>query len=364
MLKGSPLIRFNKATDSIDKVRHSLSAIAIDGRNLWAGGDESTFVHRLTRDGKGNFGNHRHFDLAPLLDLPGRGNKASEIDIEGLAVDRGALWVVGSHSLKRDRPKAGLPGGNIKRLSKIKADGNRFTLGRLPLAGAGPEREPVIGARLEGDAHGNLLTEALSEDSHLAPFVPRLRNRKLTGIPGKDNGLDVEGVDVRGDRVFLGLRGPVLRGWAIMLELEVSERSNGRLMLNRYRKHFLQLEGLGVREVAIQNKDIYILAGPTMDLDGPVFVFRWRKALDKASESLVRRKDLQKVLAVPYGVGESRGHDHPEGMSFDKQSPDAGVMICYDAPAESRLHQRDGVRLDLFGIAGTDIDRAKNFYNK
>jgi L-seryl-tRNA(Ser) seleniumtransferase len=39
-------------------------------------------------------------------------------------------------------------------------------------------------------------------------------------IPGKDNGLDVEGLASVGDRLLVGLRGPVLRGWAIVLEIE------------------------------------------------------------------------------------------------------------------------------------------------
>ncbi len=31
------------------------------------------------------------------------------------------------------------------------------------------------------------------------------------------------------------------------------------------------MEGLGIRELVIQGKDLLILAGPSMDLDGPVF---------------------------------------------------------------------------------------------
>ena len=41
-------------------------------------------------------------------------------------------------------------------------------------------------------------------------------------LPGKDNGLDVEGIAVAGPRVYLGLRGPVLRGWATIVEIAVT----------------------------------------------------------------------------------------------------------------------------------------------
>lgn len=51
------------------------------------------------------------------------------------------------------------------------------------------------------------------------------------GIPGKDNGFDIEGIVVFPDEsggiediwVFVELRGPVLRGWAILLELQVKD---------------------------------------------------------------------------------------------------------------------------------------------
>ena len=46
-------------------------------------------------------------------------------------------------------------------------------------------------------------------------------------LPSKDNGLDIEGLAVLGNRVYLGLRGPVLRGRAIILELELEESEPG-----------------------------------------------------------------------------------------------------------------------------------------
>lgn len=40
-------------------------------------------------------------------------------------------------------------------------------------------------------------------DPHFAPYL---------AIPGKGNGFDIEGLAVDGQRLFLGLRGPVLLG--------------------------------------------------------------------------------------------------------------------------------------------------------
>lgn len=96
-------------------------------------------------------------------------------------------------------------------------------------------------------------------------------------LPGKDNGFDIEGLAVVGDRIFIGLRGPVLRGWAVIVEIEPKEDEGNvsQLKLKKigrddrpYRKHFLQLNGLGVRDLCVQHSDLLLLAGPTMDLDG------------------------------------------------------------------------------------------------
>ena len=129
------------------------------------------------------------------------------------------------------------PEDNIDRMSDIDADGNRFTLGRVPFTN-GPDLQPVMqnnggltAARLEGNSRGNLLTKALKDDPHIGPFVPRLSNGKMVGIPSKDNGLDVEGLAVSGDRAFLGLRGPVLRGWTVVLELQMADFSSGLFRL-------------------------------------------------------------------------------------------------------------------------------------
>ena len=208
----------------------------------------------------------------------------------------------------------------------------------------------LTAARLEGNARGNLLTKSLKDDPHIGPFVPRFSNGKMVGIPSKDNGLDVEGLAVSGNRAYLGLRGPVLRGWTVVLELQMADFSSGLFRLESlgprgtpYRKHFLQLEGLGVRDLVIHKKDLYILAGPTMNLDGPVFIYRWRKALDQESNSFTWPKDLKRVVSVPFGVGK----DHAEGMTLIQSDP-LSVLVCYDSPDRARLVGNDGVRVDVF----------------
>jgi hypothetical protein len=153
-----------------------------------------------------------------------------------------------------------------------------------------------------GDHRGNTLTRLLREDPHLAPFV---------GLAGKENGFDVEGLAVAGDRLFLGLCGPVLRGWAVVLELRPDgdelalRRFDGRKR-RRVRKHFPQLGVLGVRDLCLHGDDLLVLAGPTMDLDGPVRVLRWRDAVRHARDARGRPAARGARRAVRRGLRPRR----------------------------------------------------------
>jgi hypothetical protein len=355
---SSPILRFNAALlkKDLPKARDNVSAVVLRDDRLWLGGDEGTSIDRMTRDRSGNFGDHTRFELKDLLNLPAPAKE--EVDIEGLDVDGGYLWLIGSHSAKRKKVENDKSlSENIERLGKVEMEGNRFTLARVPLNESG---EPVAkhgsltAARLDGDASGNLLTKALRKDRHLGRFVPRKSDDGgVDGIPSKDNGFDVEGLAVAGARVFVGLRGPVLRGLAVVIELRVNARSDGALSLDPvgaggqpYIKHFLQLDGLGVRELSIHGHDLLILAGPSMDLDGPVFIYRWKNALDSKAESLTARDDLVKVVTVPFGDKT----DHAEGLSIVTRAP-LSVLVSYDSPSRLDGVDKSGVVADIFDVS-------------
>ena len=103
----------------------------------------------------------------------------------------------------------------------------------------------------------------------------------------------------------------------------------------------------GVRDLVVNKNDLYILAGPTMDLDGPVAVFAWPGALDAADEMIMPRKGLRQVLEVPYEAGA----DHAEGMTFIGQdAARPSLMICYDSPAPQRIVAANQVRVDVFTL--------------
>ncbi|HEX6735288.1 MAG TPA: DUF3616 domain-containing protein, partial [Azonexus sp.] len=288
------------------------------------------------------FGEGRSFPLADLLDLPGAAGE--EADLEGMAVADGYLWVVGSHGLKRKNAKPGRDNAdNAQRLAKVTLDGNRRLLACLPVD-MGDDGEPALvraaqdgrrARRLNGDAKSNQLTDALADDPHFAPYL---------AIPGKDNGFDIEGLAVDGQRLLLGLRGPVLRGWSALLEIALEAMGDelrlaplddsGRLL----RKHFLQLEGLGIRDLHFSGDDLYILAGPTMVLDGDIRVFKWpnaRSVLAANREAVRFEPALTDLLALPHGHGSNRAEALCElPPELAAQTP--SWLVLYDSPGQDR----------------------------
>jgi hypothetical protein len=339
-------------------VQCNLSGAAFTGEWLWVAGDEACAVDRLRRlDPVGSevlrFGQVHDFSLAELLDLPG--SSAEEADLEGMAVADHFLWVVGSHGLKRKNVKPDRDhADNAKRLARLTLDGNRRLLARLPIE-PDAEGQPCLARqtrdgrralRLKGDAQANLLTRALADDPHFGPYM---------AIPGKDNGFDIEGLAVDGNRLLLGLRGPVLRGWSALLEIEVEAREdelrlvpldNGGTLL---RKHFLQLDGLGIRDLHFSGADLYILAGPTMVLNGEIRVFKWpdARAVLAANREPVRfETPLTESVALPHGRGTNRAEaicDLPAELSGGQPS----WLVLYDAPGADRRQGEHTVFGDL-----------------
>lgn len=334
----------------------NLSAVRGDGPVLWVAGDETATIERLVADDPDEprrYDGQTSFRLADLVDLPGD-DADEEADIEGLARHGDFLWVVGSHSLRRRQIKARHSGDRaLRRLARITGQPNRQLLARIPVRDV--DGLPALVPELVVDGgphsaasfgpHGINLRDLLADDEHLAPFL---------SIPGKDNGLDVEGIAVAGERVYLGLRGPVLRGWAVVLELrpEVDPLAPDRLVLRPfedgrpYRKHVLRLDGLGVRDLCPHGPDLLVLAGPTMDLDGPVLVFRWHGALAAEAPQVVRDELLTHELDLPYGAGT----DHAEGIGLLGPPGDERLLVVYDSPSLARVRSDGCVASDVVAL--------------
>jgi hypothetical protein len=219
------LLEFHPERDDLGKgkaLSDGLSVAVQVGDTLWVTNDEAISLERLSLIKGGDagtyrYGRHRQFPLHDYLRLPvpPQADPADleEADVEGLAYDDGYPWLAGSHSLKRKQPNLQDGGEKARRqLARVSRDGNRYLLARIPVVHRGgtytlakettEQGKTRTAAQLRGTDEGNDLTEALKGDAHVGPFL---------AIPGKDNGFDIEGLAAAGGRLFLGLRGPVLR---------------------------------------------------------------------------------------------------------------------------------------------------------
>jgi Protein of unknown function (DUF3616) len=336
-------LRFTEG--AVEALTHvNLSAVRLDGTCLWIAGDETATVERLSVEGAG-YGEHATFRLADVLTLPG--GPDDEADVEGLARHGPYLWVVGSHSSRRKQIKAKHDGEKaVRRLAEVIDEPSRRLVARLAVT-EGQDGLPEI-VKKSPDGHTSALlpggvTGLLSFDPHLAPFL---------AIPGKDNGLDIEAVAVRNELLYLGLRGPVLRGWAVVIALQpLYNAALDSLELSPldddggvYRTHFLDLDGLGVRDLCPDGADLLVLAGPSMALDGPVRVYRWRDAFLDGASRIVRAPALSRELDLPFGDGD----DHAEGIGLLEGNR---LLVVYDSPAPARLVTPGVVLADMVNLS-------------
>jgi hypothetical protein len=328
----------------------NLSALATHDGLLWLGGDEGRCLYRLRR-----LSEHHYGDLVQvkLQDFGLAGGKADrESDIEGLALDGERLWLVGSHSLRRRRHDS-VDGAPLTILPDKEQSRNAHVLGCLLLD---EEGLPVAGKRLAFDTPTgrDALTHALAADPWIAPFL---------AIPSKENGLDVEGIAARGDQVLVGLRGPVLRGIALVLDLRLGglNADGPTLSLASLNYRCLQISGLGVRDLAALpgSNDVLVLAGPTMSLGGPCYLYRWRNAFcaeGLADSGGITLEATEPLLMIRDGCPgrPEEGSDKPEGLDVESREGDLLAWVAYDDPTLSRRQGGQAVqtKLDGFIVSG------------
>jgi len=372
------VLQFDRLADALPsgkRLSDGMSAAVAVADTLWLTHDETVAIERLSAERTSaasfRYAAHRRFDLRDLISLPVPGRKSErapppEADLEGISFCGDYLWVAGSHSALRDRPGKKTGSQAIAALANVRRSGNRFLLARIPVATAGAQPTLVRqlrakdgrllrAARLAGGRKHDALTRALRDDPHLGPFL---------SIPSKDNGFDIEGLAAAPDgRLFLGLRGPVIDGWACILEIHVAAGLNRRneLMLRTiarspasaaprtlYRKHFLDLGGSGIRDLCCAGRDLLILTGPPMRGKGESQVRRWKDALASNTEKILSKKQLTKMLDLPSRAKK----DQAEGITIVvRQGRRLWLMVIYDSVGKGRRVPPAGMRATLHELS-------------
>ena len=288
----------------------NISGVAVDGSSIWTVSDEGRTVERLgvAADGYRLVEQVRLDDILP--DLP----PGKEADLEALDIANGRVWVCGSHCRVRRKPDAE---------GRLNA-GFRRRPSRHALAAFQPEHpEDHFALPFVGDGS---LRRRLRDDAVLSAFM---------NLPSKENGLDIEGLAVGPGWLMLGLRGPVVDSFAVVMELAL--RQDGQVADRAVVRHTLKLGGLGVRDLARWGDDILVLAGPVTAADGPFRIHLWQPARTTAPQ------DAQLIYAWPLG------HEHPEGLCRLDRDGRTGLLVVYDSPNRDR-NSGSRYRADWFEV--------------
>jgi len=321
--KPSPILLDYGAAAGEPKLLTNLSAAAVAGNFLWTGSDEGRTVECLEPHGAG-YRLKQQFSLDALFrGLPGRATR-DEVDVESISIGDGMLWIAGSHCHvrlnRKDRTKVD---------PRFRSRPSRCLLGAVKLT---PDGGDIVGrgAALPYDGPGSL-RDRLRADPYIAPFID---------LPSKENGLDIEGLCAVDSRLFLGLRGPVVDSIAIAVELQLGR--TGSVMRQRPVLHFLDLGGLGIRDLTRKGRDLLVMAGPVSVANAPFRLFRWRP---KRSAHIERPELLMEWTGLD---------EHPEGIAILKRDNRKGLLMLLDSPDLKRIagkrYRADWVPFSRFGL--------------
>ena len=231
-------------------------------------------------------------DAVPLIDDQYK-DEPVELDGEGVAYADGYYYVIGSHGYPRhtENKSAGKIQARVAASSQIVR-----VWAKHPAAA--PERS-------------GKLRDIIADDPVLSAYL----DKEL-----KDNGVTIEGIAVRGNRLFVGFRGPVLDdGRAVVLSVAV-DFLFGAAPPDPRRYPLPLGEARGVRDLAPFGDGILILAGPAADKSGPYAVFRW----DGQSESVVMLADLASL------VGNEGERKAEALLPLDNGPSGLRVLIMFD----------------------------------
>ena len=135
----------------------------------------------------------------------------------------------------------------------------------------------------------------MSRSSCQASAVPGAASRTLAHLPRQESGKTSTG------QSGSATRSPRCRPRITAIRLRLGAFGDRE----RYRKHLLDLGGLGVRDLCPDGDDLLVLAGPSMALSGPVRLYRWHRAAHAETSRLVRGAELTLETELAHGAGEA-----------------------------------------------------------
>jgi hypothetical protein len=262
----------------------------------------------------------------PKTECPVDEGKFGEFDGEGIAYAAPYFYIVGSHGCSRRGDEFRLSSFLLARI-RVDADGRPV----------GPDGKSVDEEEWQ---------DAVETTYRLSDYLAKAD--KVGGFFGKsldeaENGLNIEGVAVEGDRLLVGLRAPAFGGTAYIVAADIADlfRSGNGAAKGKPEVIPIKLgKDMGIRDiVSLPDGRLLVLAGPAQDQELPFQIFLVEPGKGG------KPKLLAELEQVEGGAEEDEEQVVAKAEALTVLSGDAGelrVLILFDgvengAPRELRL---------------------------
>jgi hypothetical protein len=293
------------------KANKDVSAIGRVGAFIVIGADEAVgpdenlnIIQVLSKQG-----DDQYVVSHDIVVMDAKDEEDKELDIEGIAVDGNSIYVVGSHSSKRNRVRKKKNSYEQNRetffVNNIADEVNRNWLYRLTVDEQVQTTERNMRISLNDIILNHNVLKTFSQ------------------LPSKENGIDIEGISVVDEWVYVGFRGPVFRGnYVPVLKFKFDDHVTTASLL------FVNLGGGGIRDMASFNGGILIISGPVGDGPGSYRVHYWN------GQDMIPGKDREKTKDYVSELGEIDAPRKGKAEGILVLDPDddcsSRFMIVYD----------------------------------
>jgi hypothetical protein len=183
-----------------------------------------------------------------------------------------------------------------------------------------PARDALLRVAMDTGEVARTSLRALFENTQ--PF------KAFADIASKENGIDAEGLAFWHERLYVGFRGPVLRGnFTPVVRCRFDNPTVDAEIL------FLTIGGLGVRDLAAASDRLLVLAGPVGDGPGTYDLYAWdgRDSVPGQGAPASAQDSPLTFLGQLPPVDASGAAAKAEGLAIADETPHHwDVLVVYD----------------------------------
>ena len=245
-----------------------------------------------------NYAQFFHIDgttLVPSAVVRLRDGGDGDPDLEGAAYDPGFFYAVGSHGRSRYANKT---------------NDMSYAVFRFPAGENRNQKSTPSGDSAAGVQSSSRLRSAIRDARGIGAFYDK---------PLGENGVNIEGISVKGRHMYLGFRGPSVEGRGFILSVD-ADAVFGKKKLHA-RVHALPLgRTAGIRDLAAVRDGILILTGPVNDQPVTPAVFLWNEktgALRKLGDLAIPEAHKKHKAETFLVLRDERGRSYRVLVMFD-----------------------------------------------